>query len=183
MDKRYTVYKLTCPNGKCYIGMTCREPEKRWENGRGYKSVPFGKAILEFGWENIDKEILCVSNIKENAENKERYFISKYMSNNEMFGYNIESGGTLGKTLSNKTKAKISETLKRKGIVPPSRKGAESEKRKPVLQYDANGKLIAEYCSQQEASISMGVSLMSISNAVNGKIKTCKGYVLKRKVV
>lgn len=26
----YYVYKHTSPSGKCYIGITCQNPEKRW---------------------------------------------------------------------------------------------------------------------------------------------------------
>lgn len=33
----YSVYKYTAPNGKVYIGITGKDPEKRWLNGRGYR--------------------------------------------------------------------------------------------------------------------------------------------------
>lgn len=31
----YSVYKHTAPNGKVYIGITGKDPEKRWLNGGG----------------------------------------------------------------------------------------------------------------------------------------------------
>ena len=35
----YAVYKHTTPSGKVYIGITGRAVEKRWENGKVYKSI------------------------------------------------------------------------------------------------------------------------------------------------
>lgn len=50
----YTVYKHTCPNGKVYIGITKRNVEKRWLNGKGYERQPhFYNAILKYGGDNI----------------------------------------------------------------------------------------------------------------------------------
>lgn len=179
----YYIYKLTDPEGKVYIGSTMQKPKERWDGGSGYIGQPFYLIVKKFGWNNIQKEILEIVYGKENADLREREYISFYKSTNRNFGHNVENGGSVGKVLAKETKEKIRKTLKRKGIVPPSRKGAISEKRKPVFQYDLFGNLIAEYSSQLEASIAMGVHVMSVSDAVNGKTKTCKGYILKRKAV
>ena len=57
--KMYSVYKHTTPNGKVYIGITGKEPEKRWMKGRGYQNNPhFSHAIKFYGWENIEHEIV-----------------------------------------------------------------------------------------------------------------------------
>lgn len=56
-DKKY-LYKLTFPNGMVYIGST-RDVNSRWAgNGCHYNGMAVGKAIEEFGWENIKREIL-----------------------------------------------------------------------------------------------------------------------------
>jgi hypothetical protein len=36
----YIVYKHTAPNGKCYVGMTCRTMERRARGGQGYFVLP-----------------------------------------------------------------------------------------------------------------------------------------------
>ena len=36
----YIVYKHTAPNGKSYIGMTCRTMERRARGGKGYEGCP-----------------------------------------------------------------------------------------------------------------------------------------------
>ncbi|MBQ3373051.1 MAG: hypothetical protein IJG40_07960 [Oscillospiraceae bacterium] len=61
-EAHYTVYKLTDPEGKIYIGCTGKSVEERWNGGRGYyRDTPIRRAIKEFGWENFKKEILCES--------------------------------------------------------------------------------------------------------------------------
>ena len=54
----YVVYKHTAPNGKVYIGITCRDPEERWANGKGYNGQYFGRAVKKYGWENFSHEKL-----------------------------------------------------------------------------------------------------------------------------
>lgn len=55
----YTVYKHTSPNGKVYIGITKLSVERRWQEGKNYKtSNHFNNAIKKYGWDNIKHEIL-----------------------------------------------------------------------------------------------------------------------------
>ena len=56
----YTIYMHKNKiNGKVYIGQTCQNPIKRWDNGRGYEtSSRFYNAILKYGWDNFDHIIL-----------------------------------------------------------------------------------------------------------------------------
>ena len=96
-EAHYTVYKLTDPEGKIYIGCTGQAVEKRWNNGHAYpKKIPIRKAIDTYGWENFKKEILCEHLIKEGAEKLERWFIAFYDSSDPVKGYNRFLGG-LGK--------------------------------------------------------------------------------------
>ena len=58
-----------CPNNKKYIGITCQEPEKRWINGKGYKTNDyFFRAIQKYNWNNIKHEILFNNLTKKEAE-------------------------------------------------------------------------------------------------------------------
>ena len=113
----YSVYKHIFPNGKVYIGVTCLNPRKRWDNGRGYtrknengayRQPLMANAIVKYGWGNIKHEIIYNGLTKEEAEIKERELIAFYKSNNSKFGYNIENGGRIHK-VSEETKKKISE--------------------------------------------------------------------------
>ena len=113
-NKHYSVYKHTTPNNKVYIGITGRSIERRWQGGKNYKSSTyFYNAINKYGWDNIKHEILYINLSKEEAEKIEIELIAKYKSNNNKYGYNIQTGGHLPK-MSEATKKKISCALKGK---------------------------------------------------------------------
>lgn len=52
---------------------------------------------------------------------------------------------------------------------------------RPILQYDLQGNLIAEYAGGVEAEKVTGISRKSISRAVTGSIKTSNGYIWRKK--
>ena len=125
----YTVYQhRNLKNGKSYIGMTSREPKKRWNNGWGYQNnSKMWNDIQESDW-NTDWEhnILGQFEKKQEALNVEEMFIWLFDSTNG--GYNISSYGNghyerteeqkrkmseakTGKHHSEESKKKISESL------------------------------------------------------------------------
>lgn len=100
--KKWIIYKHTNKiNGKCYIGQTCQSLIERWrENGIGYQNnAPiFYKAILKYGWNNFDHEII-EDNIttKQEADEREKYWIKFYdccILDGKDKGYNANRGGT-----------------------------------------------------------------------------------------
>ena len=96
-EAHYTVYKLTDPERKIYIGMTGKTVEQRWRKGRNYKKdTPIREAILHFGWDAFQKEILCEKLTREGGEKLEKWFIAYYDSSDPAKGYNRFLGG-LGK--------------------------------------------------------------------------------------
>lgn len=116
----FYVYKHTFPNGKVYIGITSQNPNRRWKNGSGYlikrKSGEYSqpliaRAIIKYGWENVNHEIICEGLSKKEAESKEIELIAFYKSDNPEFGYNISHGGSIS-AMSEETKKKISESKK-----------------------------------------------------------------------
>lgn len=90
----YCVYKHTAPNGKVYIGITKRNPVKRWNRGYGYKNNPnFYNAIEKYGWDNFQHEILLDGLSQEEARTHEKRLISLHQSNKCEYGYNRSAGG------------------------------------------------------------------------------------------
>lgn len=93
----YTVYmhenKL---NGKKYIGITSTKPERRWQNGNGYKTqLLFSRAIKKYGWDEFNHYILFTNLTKESAKKKEIKLIEKYQTTNKKYGYNMSKGGEI----------------------------------------------------------------------------------------
>lgn len=85
-------------NNKKYIGQTCRNPKSRWRNGLGYKNQSvIGKAIDKYGWGNFSHTILEMVETQEEADEKEKYYISFYNTLACNFnGYNVADGGHKG---------------------------------------------------------------------------------------
>ena len=113
--KKYIVYqhknKIT---NKSYIGITSQEPEQRWKNGNGYINHPkFYPAIQKYGWNSFEHIILLTNLTKEQACEKEKYFIKIFNSYNN--GYNASEGGESGSNGCNKklqNRKKISQGMK-----------------------------------------------------------------------
>ena len=122
----------TCPNKMIYIGITGRDPKKRWaSNGFYYKdNKRFSNAIRKYGWINIRHEIIKDNLSQDEAEYFEKKYIQKYNSTNPKKGYNLTFGGI---------------------------KGVELVNQRRVLRYDYHGNLLGIYKSQKDASEKTGI--------------------------
>lgn len=99
-------------NGKKYVGQTSIKPERRWNNGNGYKTQPyFYRAIQKYGWDNFDHEIISSGLTQEEADNFEILLIDKLNTLDNRYGYNTCSGGRIGgHPQTEETRKKMSET-------------------------------------------------------------------------
>lgn len=174
------IYKITNKiNGKIYIGKTTKTIEERfkghvYESKRNKNNNYFHNAIIKYGAENFSlEEIECVDNSKLN--DREKYWISFYMSNFVKIGYNGTVGGdgnskintnilneinnlwNLGLSITeiaNKINLQC-QTVKKCLSENPEFSEEEKKKRsvdrnsknhsKPVLMYDLNGNFICRY--------------------------------------
>jgi group I intron endonuclease len=107
--KKYCVYcHINKENGKKYVGITCNNVKRRWANGYGYAHCTlFFRAIKKYGWDGFLHEILESGLSKDEAQVKERMYISIYKSNNPKFGYNLTSGGEEGKEISAEARERL----------------------------------------------------------------------------
>lgn len=96
VNNYYVYMHINKINGKRYIGITKNKPEKRWQNGYGYKRQIFYNAIKKYGWNNFEHIVLFEKISKDEACKKEIELISKYNSNDKRYGYNISYGGEDG---------------------------------------------------------------------------------------
>ena len=110
---RYCVYKHTTPDGKVYIGITRKSnPNRRWKNGYGYResNPKFWQEICNFGWVNIQHEIISVGLNKADAEEMEMRLINDAKAESKTI-LNITDGGpgSLGRKCSHETRQKIGQ--------------------------------------------------------------------------
>lgn len=109
IDKTYSVYVLTSPSGRRYVGMTSSKPvSKRWgPNGCRYKESLFYQEIEQYGWNSIKREIPYSDIPFHDAEEKERELIQLYRTTEQEYGCNIALGGMSGKYVNDSTKEKL----------------------------------------------------------------------------
>ena len=131
--------------------MTCRTMIDRWREGyRGNEY--FHRAVIKYGWNGFDHEILSDGLTKEQAEETERAYIALYDSTSREKGYNIELGGNSTGKHSEETKRKISESQK-------GRKFTEEHRRN--LSVSHKGKTIS-----QEQKLKISASLKGNKNTL-----------------
>ena len=192
-DKTWCVYIHTNKiNGKVYIGITCRDPIKRWANGKGYpNNTYFNNAIQKYGWENFEHQVLYENLTKTAACQKEIELIKFYDSTNRDVGYNL----TLGGDHSPMYKRHHTEEAKRKIGEPKIGKYAGEGnpnygnhklvgENSPsygsglaVVQFNQDGYRISEYVSSRQAEKSTGVSESNIRLCCKGKIMSAGGFM------
>lgn len=202
----YCLYRHTSPSGKCYIGITKRNPIDRWgQNGCNYlkpnksgtpKHPIFCNAILKYGWDNIKHEVLFDHLDKDRACRLEQELIRHYKNLN--LSYNVTNGGdgVLGykftpeqlKRLSDSHKgikqSKESIEKRVKKNTGKRRTDAQKMKRsKPVLQFSQDGQFIAEYFGINEAGRKTGINSAHIGNCCNNRPnrRTAGGFIWKWK--
>lgn len=194
----YEVYKVTNKvNNKVYIGITNKGAGTRFkqhlfdaEHGSQYR---FHRAIRKYGKENFEVSIIAFCNNVDELKENEIKFISEYESMNPDKGYNMTEGGdgTFGRVCTLETRLKISESNKGKEVSEETRKllsergkvrtesrnlywssgNIGSDRRKPVLQYDNQGKFIKEYEGVNIAAKETGINFPLIVNALKRRNK------------
>lgn len=93
------IYKFTSKtSGKSYIGFSTN-PIKRWYTHKhlalkGKRTIPFYNAIVKYGWDDFNKEIIYESfDFNHTLSFMENYFIKYFKSHISENGYNLDYGG------------------------------------------------------------------------------------------
>jgi group I intron endonuclease len=99
-------------NGKIYVGQDSYENPLYLGSG-----ILLNRAILKYGIENFEKEILEKCDTQEKLNEREIFWIEKLNSRNPRIGYNISSGGSGGDTIShNPRREEICKNLSKRNI-------------------------------------------------------------------
>lgn len=144
------IYKVTNKlNQQVYIGQTAFTLEKRRAEhekealSENRKTVKFHNALLKYGFENFNWEILKECNSQEELDYYETLYIKEFDCLNRDRGYNLKSGGKLGGCYSEEAREHMGESTKKKWQNPECskkmleglRKGTETVKQKALKNY------------------------------------------------
>lgn len=173
MNKEYCLYCHTNKiNGKKYFGITCQTPQRRWQNGNGYKTKYFYNAIQKYGWDNFRHEVLIKGLSFDEANKLEMEYIAKYHTciyDDECWGYNATFGGdgTLGYRHSEETKEKFKnrviskETREKisKSVSEVNKGRIVSEETKAKISQTETGKVVSDETKQKISKAQIGRKL------------------------
>ena len=118
------IYCLTCSiSGKKYIGQTTQTSEKRWKqhrNERNRKATHINRALVLHGVETFTMTVLDTADDQTELDQKEMAWIRREgtLSPN---GYNLNEGGLGGGKRSPETRAKMSESQRKRVYSPEER--------------------------------------------------------------
>ena len=161
MKKEYCVYVHTNKtNGKKYVGITSMNPERRWSSGRGYRSNPyFSRAIEKYGWDGFKHEIVFSGITKEEAYKKEIQLISELDLTNTEHGYNLDKGGNGSNRVTNKTRKKLSNGMKRYLKEHPEAKQANVDRLRELSKSNTGERLRKYQSENPDWSVKHGLWL------------------------
>lgn len=150
------IYCYTSPSNKKYIGQTIRTLALRaGKDGIGYQSCSyFYRAIQKYGFSNFQVEILEEIPL-ERLNEREKYWIQKYQTQELEYGYNLKPGGVI-------QNFQTRENFKSKH---------------KVLQYDLQGNFIREYESLSQAAKEQGIIYQAISQCCRDEIEYYKDSI------
>lgn len=161
------IYKITNPKGKIYIGQSVDIGKRKYyyQTLHCKKQIMLYNSIKKYGWENHRFEIIEECSI-ENLDKRENHWGIYYNTLEE--GLNLRLGKGRG-TCSNKVKTKIGKSNSK-----PKPKNFNQKLKKPILQFNLEGKLIKKYSSLTEAT---GILDFRIHEALRGVCKTAGGFI------
>ena len=124
-------------NGKKYIGQSIDLESRLADHKRRLRSNIHKNTHLQSSW-NYYKEDNFSFYIIEQCDisildDREKYYIAQFNTQDDNYGYNIEPGGSVNKSMSEETKSKISDSLKgREFSVEHRRKIGEANSRREI---------------------------------------------------
>jgi len=151
--RTYYIYKATNKiNNKVYIGCTIDFHRRTYQHMllKPSDDCVFHRAIKKYGFDNFDWEIIDQTNIKNEANEKEKYYINKYRScihYEDCNGYN-ENYGNVG--------------------------GHNSI---PIVQLSLDGKFIKRYDSAAQIEREIGLHNSDVLVNCKNKSRRCGNYL------
>lgn len=159
------IYRITnLVNGKIYIGLTTRLGNRfksHVYHGMRDGQLALHRSIRKHGLSNFTFEVVEVLPDRQTLSDREQYWIAHHRSNEQAFGYNLNSGGY--KTVHGE------ETVKKM-------RDAAKNKRE-IFLYDRTGKFLRAYGSINDCARALGARHCTIRTSI------VKGHMIKKAFV
>lgn len=149
-----TIYKITSPSGRIYIGQASnyRRRQVEYKRNKCKAQTLLYNSLIKYGYAAHSFEVVEITT-KELADEREIYWIKHFDCYNTKQGLNLTAGG------------------KR----PAPKKGKEHYKAKVVYQWDLNGNFIKQWDCIRDVQYTHGFSSNTISTSIIDKV-SCYGY-------
>jgi group I intron endonuclease len=172
MSSIYSIYKATNTiNGKVYIGFDSKWPRRQMVHKSNHKKIlyKFYNAILKYGWENFEWEILYQSKDREHTlRTMEPQFIKEYDSFKTGYNSTLGGEGVFGRIVSNEERKIKSKNMKGKNCYWFGKKQSEESNKKRSLSL--KGKKKSKRTESHSLNSSLSQSLEWIVTSPDGKI-------------
>ena len=103
-------------NNKKYIGLTNDVARRKREHLNLLRNNRHENQHLQYAWNKYGEASFVFYVVEECSidmlDEREKYYIAKFLSDNDEFGYNIESGGRVNQIVAEETRNKLSKALK-----------------------------------------------------------------------
>ena len=116
IEEKSGIYIITnLKNDKKYIGQSINIKQRRYDHLSKLRRNIHQNEHLQNSWNIYGEENFCFEVLEycpiEEIDEKERYYIKHYNTQDREFGYNIESGGSVNKQMSDETIEKLSHSI------------------------------------------------------------------------
>jgi bifunctional DNA-binding transcriptional regulator/antitoxin component of YhaV-PrlF toxin-antitoxin module/predicted GIY-YIG superfamily endonuclease len=154
------IYMITnIVNYKKYIGSSinlhdrCNKHKAQLKNNK-HHNFHLQNAWDKYGEENFKFEIIELVSDKEKLIEREQYWIDKLDTSNQLKGYNLNpiAGSQLGRKVPKENREKFKL----------------SQKSRPILQFDFDGKLIKEWYSAREICRELNIDRSVVISRLRG---------------
>lgn len=126
-------------NGKRYIGQSVDVFSRLADHRKRLRSKSHKNIHLQSSWNTYGEDNFLFYMIEQcdidAIDDKEIYYIAKFNTQDDEYGYNVEPGGSVNKTMSEQTRQKISASLSGREFTEEHRKKiGEANRRREITE-------------------------------------------------
>jgi hypothetical protein len=182
------IYKITNPTGRVYIGQSTNVERRKEEysgKNKGKGQVALCLSLEKYGFSQHTFEVIEECAI-ENLNKRERYWqdyynVLKEGLNCRLTGTEDKSGLFSKESIEKRVANTDYKAFQKKRLASRDEHLISKKKYKPILQYTKEGIFVREWESLKQASDSLKLYYVNISNCLQGRQRTAGGFAWEYK--